>query len=619
MAISLTKVFAGISDYVAKHESNYTVIETNINALLATLGGASGSISVPAGLQEIFDRDGVIGIASYKLTNQTVVADTLSIPAGAAWINLGFRSKVDSTNLDTSALTTGTRYINVDSAGLPSLSATSTTESIYSFSWDSGTKIITAATLLVDILFDGDDYNDALSSTVLAQDFTSIAARFENIENQVGVLGSFYAQDTGTTTGLTFGYQAGRVRNDNVVADTSAGTVAMTDNDVNYVEVHPTTGVVSSNLVGFTTLYVPLFEVTTSGAAITLVTDKRTWASLAGAGGGGHTQNTDTGTSSTSFVLNNTEAGTPSANASFAVERGTSPNVSLRWNETTDTWEQTVDGTTFTPLGAPDLGTQELCKFVSFEDPPEVVNLTAHTTDSGYVQVDLTSDPDFTSIVSGLQGMLLRVQYDDSAPDASTNVLFRKIENPVASPTESMRVFARDSANYDDTEGTMILVSGEGHDVSDNLLIGFEYLATTSGAGTANLKVFVVGYWEKVTGAGTQEVAFSSLGNVVAGSSTVQFNLTGFVNRGMSYKITITETTGTPTAVYHVNAYTKDTFLVADLQYSVTDIDPASPMVDYRSINWRDKDLTAELHISIQNTDASSGTFNIVIEAERFA
>lgn len=619
MSISLTKVFAGISDYVQKHEDNYTLIEDNINALLSTLGGSAGSISVPAGLQEIFDRAGIIGKASYQLTNQTVVADTLSIPAGAAWINLGFRKKTTSTSLSTASLTTGTRYLNIDSAGLPALATSSSSESIYSFAWNSGSKVISSVTLLVPILFDGDDYNDSLSSTALATSFTSLAERFENVETLVGVLGSYYAQDTGTTTGLTFGYKAGKVRNDNVLASTAAGTIAMSDASTNYVEVNPTTGVVSKNTTAFTTLLVPLFEVTTSGGVITGVVDQRTWASLAGAGGGGHTQNTDTGTSSTSFTLNNAEAGTPSANVSLMVERGTSPNTGIRWNETTDIFEQTVDGTTWTPIGAPDLGQQELCKMVTFEDPVEVVNLTGHTTDSGYVKVDLTANINFTSIVSGVQGMMLRVQYDDSAPDASTTVLFRKIENPVASPTESMRVYARDSADYNDNEGTMILVSGEGRDMSDVLKIGFEYLATTSGAGTANLKVFVVGYWEKVTGAGTQEVAFSSTGNVVGAGATVQFNLPGFVNRGMSYKITITETTGTPTAVYHVNAYSKDTFLSADLQYSVTDIDPATPFVDYRTINWRDKDGSAELHIQIENTDAASGTYDIVIEAERFA
>ena len=47
------------------------------------------------------------------------------------------------------------------------------------------------------------------------------------------------------------------------------------------------------------------------------------------------------------IVLNNNEAGTPSQNAGLEVERGTSTNVLLRWNETNDKWELTNDGTTY--------------------------------------------------------------------------------------------------------------------------------------------------------------------------------------------------------------------------------------------------------------------------------
>lgn len=54
-----------------------------------------------------------------------------------------------------------------------------------------------------------------------------------------------------------------------------------------------------------------------------------------------------TGTTSTTFTLNSDESGTPSSNVSLAVERGTSTNVSFRWNETDDQWEYTDDGTNY--------------------------------------------------------------------------------------------------------------------------------------------------------------------------------------------------------------------------------------------------------------------------------
>ena len=45
--------------------------------------------------------------------------------------------------------------------------------------------------------------------------------------------------------------------------------------------------------------------------------------------------------------LNSNESGAPSENAGIEVNRGTSANVDFRWNETTDVWELTLDGTTY--------------------------------------------------------------------------------------------------------------------------------------------------------------------------------------------------------------------------------------------------------------------------------
>ena len=47
------------------------------------------------------------------------------------------------------------------------------------------------------------------------------------------------------------------------------------------------------------------------------------------------------------IVLNNNESGTPSADAGLEVERGTSTNVKLQWDESADVWQQTRDGSAF--------------------------------------------------------------------------------------------------------------------------------------------------------------------------------------------------------------------------------------------------------------------------------
>jgi hypothetical protein len=51
------------------------------------------------------------------------------------------------------------------------------------------------------------------------------------------------------------------------------------------------------------------------------------------------------------IVLNSTESGSPSSNAAMVVKRGTSPDVEIRWNESTDAWEFTVNGTSYEQLG----------------------------------------------------------------------------------------------------------------------------------------------------------------------------------------------------------------------------------------------------------------------------
>ena len=47
------------------------------------------------------------------------------------------------------------------------------------------------------------------------------------------------------------------------------------------------------------------------------------------------------------IILNNNESGTPSQNAGIEVERGSSTNVVLRWNESSDCWEATRNGSDY--------------------------------------------------------------------------------------------------------------------------------------------------------------------------------------------------------------------------------------------------------------------------------
>lgn len=76
----------------------------------------------------------------------------------------------------------------------------------------------------------------------------------------------------GTHSGLNFYYGNGRVNNTNV----ASGNIALTNNTTNYVEVS-ISGTVSKNTTGFSDGQIPLYQVTTSSGAITVITDKRSY------------------------------------------------------------------------------------------------------------------------------------------------------------------------------------------------------------------------------------------------------------------------------------------------------------------------------------------------------
>jgi len=54
----------------------------------------------------------------------------------------------------------------------------------------------------------------------------------------------------------------------------------------------------------------------------------------------------------TTITFNSLTSGAASSNAVLEVERGTDDNVAIRWNEATDAWEYTNDGTTYNEIGS---------------------------------------------------------------------------------------------------------------------------------------------------------------------------------------------------------------------------------------------------------------------------
>lgn len=62
------------------------------------------------------------------------------------------------------------------------------------------------------------------------------------------------------------------------------------------------------------------------------------------------------------ITLNSDVTGSPTENAGIEVNRGTSTDVAIRWNETSDKWQFTNDGSTYSDLGASPADASETVK-----------------------------------------------------------------------------------------------------------------------------------------------------------------------------------------------------------------------------------------------------------------
>jgi len=92
-------------------------------------------------------------------------------------------------------------------------------------------------------------------------------------------LAEIFDENSATTTGLTWGYKPGSYRVDATVTTVVAGTIGLTDDATNYVEIDPSDGNVKKNTTAFTTGRIPLRQVTTSSGIQTVSTDKRAFFS----------------------------------------------------------------------------------------------------------------------------------------------------------------------------------------------------------------------------------------------------------------------------------------------------------------------------------------------------
>ena len=110
------------------------------------------------------------------------------------------------------------------------------------------------------------------------------------------------------------------------------------------------------------------------------------------------------GTACSIFSLNANHTGAPTADASFRVERGAESDVEIRWNETSEVWEFTNDGTDFQSISsASNQGSQITALQASVVAiDASLVNINASLVNINASLVDLHASVDQNSSVIGV-------------------------------------------------------------------------------------------------------------------------------------------------------------------------------------------------------------------------
>jgi hypothetical protein len=153
-------------------------------------------------------------------------------------------------------------------------------------------------------------------------------------------LAETFDENSATTTGLVWGYKSGLFRLDSTVTTVSAGTIALTDDATDYIEIDPSDGLVKKNTTSFTSGRIPLRTIVTASGVQTTSTDKRAWFSQVAAA--------TTTTSGIMELATDAETITGTATdrvvtpANITAKLSTIANTyGVSWNESADTYVRT--------------------------------------------------------------------------------------------------------------------------------------------------------------------------------------------------------------------------------------------------------------------------------------
>ena len=620
MTIALGRFSAGQTTYIASLNSIMTTLETAINGLLAatTTGTTTGTGTGAVGLTEIWEQNGLVGASSFPVTCAT--SQTLSVGSGAAWI-LGQQTMPRATSAVTltfAGKASGVYAIITDGAGGLSISALSATvagSSLQIYSVQFNAPNFGSAARLVPILFQGDDHQRMLSSPIFGS-FARVADRLSALDNALTV-DALYAQSFVSAT--SWSYKSGHLRNNNAIVSTTAGTLALAASATHYVEVAISTGTVSYATGGWTASEaIAVRKLVTSGSVVISNEDVRTWAQVAG-GGGGVAGLANSGTTDGTWYLYRGTGATSAlpSTATIVVDRGSLTDVAVRYNATTSKWQYTNDGSTYFGFGeiaALDVGAGQTTRVTLVASAPAVLATTTLSTTAATVLISLSGLVSTTTTAVWLRG----TAFDSAMASLGTSaepfpgVAFYRDSSTITANAVA-KIYA-DSLSSALERPQMVLIP-----VSNQRL---EYNAWAASDASLRCSVYLVGYVDLVTGPGPQLVCATvtgltaSVGGNTYALSVGQFSAT--VNRGLVYLLEVSATMGAG-STYDVEVYENSSVSTGALLFQALTIDASAAYTT--RLPWHVRDtLSAQVnHVRISNMGASAGLVSLKWVGDRFA
>jgi hypothetical protein len=613
MALTLTRHSAGSTQYVADMNNNQSLIEGAINANTAAIGGGGGGGGTAA-FTDIWTTSGMIGASSFVLT---LASDShISLTSGSVWhFDTQARGRQTSAQqISFVGKSSGTFQLIADTTGLVTTSTTSTAVAIYQVYYSAPS--FGSAERLVPYLFDGEDYDRALSGAIFGS-HVRLADHLSALEGALTVDG-LYAQSA--ASGLTWDFNAGHFRDNNAITSTAAATVTLSASQTHYIEVAISDGSVSYATGGWTaSTAIPIRFVETDATDPISNTDPRTWATVPG-GGGGTPGVVNSGTTDGLWTLYRaTGAGSsPVSDASITVDRGSQASVEIRFNETTDVWEFTGDGTSYTALGALtglNIGGGIQTRFTAVVSAPLVLNQTARDPTSAppYESLSLSAHVSTTTTAAMLRGYVTELSNPSFSVGSALGIVFFR-DSATITNEAAARIFA--SPDSGPVAATVVVP------VSDQSLV---YEVTAASEGTINVTIALVGFWDQIPGVGTA-VAKAVSGtddNLSVNVSTTDFALStttfsAVANRAMIYFLQ-TSTTMPAGSLFDLEIYSSDGGDSTQLLFQALNIDSSATYTTRLPWMYLDNASNNEVYLRVSNNAASAGLLSFEWRGERFA